>query len=167
MNDVQKIISSCEHPFLLMLIGPPLSGKDTLIREMQFPSDTKIVSRDQIVLDLSGIDDYNVAFKTVNQSKVNSKLDHEIRFAGRSNLNTIINMTNMAKSRRKSTLSFFPNHIKIAVVFPILLMEEYRKRNSRREELENKFIPEGVIRSMIDSFEPPTQEEGFDQIVYL
>ena len=45
--------------------------------------------------------------------------------------------------------------------------EEYQKRNIDRNAKENKWIPPTVIKSMIDSFQVPTPEEGFNNIILL
>jgi tRNA uridine 5-carbamoylmethylation protein Kti12 len=45
--------------------------------------------------------------------------------------------------------------------------EEYTKRNIDRNAKENKWIPPFVIKSMIDSYQEPTLEEGYDRIVII
>jgi hypothetical protein len=62
---------------------------------------------------------------------------------------------------------FSDDFYKIAVVFPILSSEEYERRNILRNSEENKWIPPHVIQSMIDSYQMPTEEEGFHQITFL
>jgi tRNA uridine 5-carbamoylmethylation protein Kti12 len=56
---------------------------------------------------------------------------------------------------------------KVAVIFPILSDDEYQKRNIDRNAKENKWIPPTVIKSMIDSYQDPTSQEGFDNIILL
>ena len=41
--------------------------------------------------------------------------------------------------------------------------ELQRRLNSRP----GKVIPPDVVKSMIDNFEEPTKEEGFDEIIYV
>ena len=41
-----------KEPFVIILIGPPLSGKSTWIRE-NFPN-TDVISRDEILMDVYG-----------------------------------------------------------------------------------------------------------------
>jgi hypothetical protein len=70
-------------------------------------------------------------------------------------------------------ISFFdvippPNIIKkVAVIFPILEWDEYRKRNTKRQQEEMKFIPENVIKNMISSYQPINPSEGFDKVISL
>ena len=55
-----------KEPFVMLLVGPPLSGKSTWIR--QNFTDTQVISRDEIVMELAGTRDYNKAFSEVNQT---------------------------------------------------------------------------------------------------
>jgi tRNA uridine 5-carbamoylmethylation protein Kti12 len=55
----------------------------------------------------------------------------------------------------------------LAVVFPILSDDEYQNRNISRNSKENKWIPPSVIKSMIDSYQEPTYDEGFTNIIFL
>ena len=161
-------ISKLKKPWVMVLIGPPLSGKDTWIRNNPELKDAVMISRDQILLDVSQTDDYNLAFKTVNQKEVDKKLNSLLVDTGRSDKNAIINMTHMARKRRTYNLKFFPNHYKIAVIFPQLSDEEYKRRNQKRNEEENKFIPDHVIKSMISSYQTvDKQKEGFDKVISL
>jgi len=56
---------------------------------------------------------------------------------------------------------------RIAIVFPILPGEEYARRNHERNAKENKWIPPFVIKSMIESYQEPSAEEGYDKITIL
>jgi hypothetical protein len=74
----------------------------------------------------------------------------------------------MTRKRRTYNLSFFGDeYTKIAVIFPILSDEEYSRRNTKRKDEEQKFIPPYVLKNMIGSYQTVTKEEGFDKIVSL
>jgi len=160
-------IKHLKQPYVLVLIGPPLSGKDTVLKQMDL-SNTVVISRDQILMDVYGSENYDEAFKNVNQKEVDVELQRQLREASENKRNTIINMTNMTSKRRSHNLSFFGDeYTKIAVIFPILEWDEYRKRNEKRQAEENKSIPEHVLRNMIGSYQPINPSEGFDKIVSL
>ncbi len=155
-----------KEPFVILLIGPTLSGKSTWIRN-NYP-DVNVISRDEIVMEVAGTRDYNKAFQTVDQKLVDKVLSERLTEANSTKNSTIVDMTNMVSKRRKQTLNYFDSDFyKVAVVFPILSDEEYEKRNIDRNAKENKWIPPQVIKSMINSFEMPTTEEGFDNIISL
>jgi predicted kinase len=156
------------EPYILVLIGPPLVGKSTWIKNNFADKNVKIISRDNIVMNLYGSDDYDEAFKNVDQKEVNRLLQKSFDDANGNKENVIVDMTNMTSKRRRSTLdNFDSDYTKIAVIFPILDWDEFIKRNKKRQEVENKTIPEHVIKSMLASYQPIREEEGFDKVISL
>lgn len=163
-------INKLKEPYILVLIGPPLVGKSTWIREnfISKDIDVNVISRDQLVMDLYGSDDYNKAFKEVNQKEVNSMLERSFVEASQNGDNVIVDMTNLTSKRRKSTLNYFGDEYqKVAVIFPPVDWEEIKRRNEKREKEEQKTIPEHVIKNMLSSYQPVKEEEGFDKIVSI
>ena len=159
-------MKNIKEPFVMMLIGPTLSGKSTYITN-NYPH-TQVISRDEIVMEVFGSRDYNLAFKEVDQKEVDRVLAERLKEANDLKTSVIIDMTNMTVKRRMVTLrNFGKDFTRIAVVFPILSDEEYTKRNIDRNAKENKWIPPFVIKSMIDSYQEPTLEEGYDRIVII
>ena len=153
---------------LILLVGPPLSGKDTHLRNQDY-SDFTIISRDDILMSLHSNNDYSEAFNKVDQKEVDRLLIQKIQDCIDNKKNVIINMTNLSKKSRNRHLCKFPNsdYDKIAIVFPKLNLCDYINRNDNRKKEENKFIPVGVIQSMIDNWQDVTQDEGFDSIIKL
>jgi predicted kinase len=165
-QEIKKYLSELETPFVLVLIGPPLSGKDTFLRNLNL--DLSMISRDQIVMDVYGSDDYDMAFKNVDQKNVDKELSNKFRSCSKNKENVVVNMTNMTTKRRKQNLSYFDSdYTKIAIIFTILDWEEYKSRNIKRKSEENKTIPEHVIKSMIASYQPIDKSEGFNKIIKL
>ena len=159
-----------KQPFVLVLVGPPLSGKTTWIRKNFTDKDIEVttISRDEILMDVAESDDYDWAYKNVNQREVDIELQRQLTEAADNGNNTIIDMTNMTSKRRQHNLSNFGDDFtKIAVIFPILDWEEYQIRNQKRSKDENKSIPEHVIKNMIKSYQPIRDIEGFDKVVSL
>jgi predicted kinase len=155
-----------KEPFVILLVGPTLSGKSTWIRN-NYP-DTNVISRDEIVMEVAGTRDYNKAFDSVDHKLVDKLLAEKLSEANSTKTSTIVDMTNMNIKRRSQTLRYFSDDFyKVAVVFPILSDEEYQKRNIDRNAKENKWIPPSVIKSMIDSYQEPSYDEGFSNIIFL
>ena len=155
-----------KEPFVMLLVGPTLSGKSTWIRN-NYPT-INVISRDEIVMEVAGTRDYNKAFETVDQKLVDRVLAERLTDANLTKTSTIVDMTNMTVKRRAQTLRYFDNNFyKIAVVFPILSDEQYQMRNIDRNSKENKWIPPSVIKSMIDSYQEPTSDEGFSKIILM
>jgi len=161
-------VSKLQEPYVLLLVGPPLSGKTTWINKNFSEKEVTIISRDQLVLDVYDGDNYDDAFKNVNQKRVNQLLEESIEEAAENKDNVIVDMTNLTSKRRKTTLRHFDDdYTKIAVIFPLLEWDEFVIRNNRRKAEENKTIPEHVIKNMIASYQAIRDDEGFDKVISI
>ncbi len=159
-------MKNLKEPFVIILVGPPLSGKTTWIRN-NFPN-TKVISRDETLMEVYGSRNYTEAFNNVDQKEVDRVLTQKFIDANNAKESVIVDMTHMASKRRKQNLDYFTNdYYKLAVIFPILSDEEYAKRNQKRIEEENKDLPMRIVKSMISSYQPISKEEGFDKIISL
>ncbi len=155
-----------KEPFVIILVGPPLSGKTTWIRQ-NFP-DTEVISRDETVMEVYGSRNYTEAFANVDQKEVDRVLQQKFINANLQKKSVIVDMTHMASKRRKQNLDYFSSdYYKLAVIFPILSDEEYEIRNKKRIEEENKDLPMRIVKSMISSYQPISKEEGFDKLISL
>lgn len=159
-------LKTIKEPFVIILVGPPLSGKTTWIRN-NFPT-TEVISRDEIVMEVYGSRNYTEAFNNVDQKEVDRVLDSRLKEANQMKKNVIIDMTHMASKRRKQNLDYFSDdYYKLAVIFPILSDEEYIRRNKKRIEEENKDLPMHIVKRMISSYQPINPEEGFNKVISL
>jgi predicted kinase len=155
-----------KEPFVILLVGPPLSGKSTWIRN-NYPN-VNVISRDEIVMEVAGTRDYNKAFDIADHRVVDKFLEERLTEANKTKNSTIVDMTNLVEKRRKKTLRYFDQDFyKVAVVFPILSYDEYDKRNINRNAKENKWIEPFLIVRMVESYIEPTIQEGFDNIIFL
>jgi len=159
-------LKQLKEPFVIILIGPPLSGKSTWIRE-NFPT-TEVISRDETVMEVYGSRNYTEAFNNVDQKEVDRVLNQKFLDANASKKSVIVDMTHMASKRRKQNLNYFSNdYYKLGVIFPILSDDEYERRNQKRIEEENKDLPMKIVKSMISSYQPITLDEGFNKVITL
>jgi predicted kinase len=155
-----------KEPFVIILIGPPLSGKSTWIRE-NFPT-TEVISRDETVMEVYGSRNYTEAFNNVDQKEVDRVLTQKFLDANLAKKSVIVDMTHMASKRRKQNLNYFSDdYYKLGVIFPILSDDEYVRRNQKRIEEENKDLPMRIVKSMISSYQPITTDEGFNKVITL
>jgi predicted kinase len=160
------MIKNLKDPYVIILIGPPLSGKTSWVRK-NFP-DVEVISRDEILMEVYGSNDYNEAFKNVDQRIVDKVLHERLVSANERMKSVIIDMTHMISKRRKQNLDYFEDdYLKLAVIFPILSDDEYQRRNQKRLQEENKFIPVSVIKGMISSYQTIQEDEGFDKVISL
>ena len=159
-------LKNIKEPFVMILIGPPLSGKSTWIRE-NFPT-TDVISRDEIVMEVYGSKNYDKAFANVDQKKVDMVLHQRLTQANKERKNVIIDMTHMGSKRRRTNLDYFDDeYYKIGVIFPILSDEEYQERNKKRIKEENKNLPMHIIKRMISQYQPIREDEGFNKTISI
>lgn len=167
MENLVKYLEN-NQPFVLIMVGAPLSGKSTYINKLKETLDFKVVSRDDIIMELSDSDDYNISFNSVDQKEVDSILKNRILEYSLNNENVIIDMTNLTSKRRKSNLNYFnEGYSKVALIFPIITFEEYLYRNNKRKNEENKNISVSIWQNMVNNFQTIKVEEGFDKVFSL
>jgi predicted kinase len=177
----------------IILVGPPASGKSTWIssgKNYRF-SDNPYSSFSQDVVNLSdnpfvdqgddryykiySSDDIIDHFAVLANSTYNDIFKESISLAEKifwadlraaiiSNVNIIIDRTNMTvKSRKRYIDLLIPyGYTMYAYVFPKPDEVEWRSQlNSRK----GKNIPENVLQNMISSFQMPTEDEGFENVL--
>jgi DNA-binding response OmpR family regulator len=89
----------------------------------------------------------------------------ELYEAKQSSKNVVIDKTNMTIKSRKYSFSNFPDCIHVAILFVVDNMKQLLENVKQRSEaLNDKFIPDHVVKNTFHTFEEPTSEEGFDAI---
>ncbi len=161
------------RPSLFLLIGAPCSGKTTWRQKVYTSSphrQTTFISSDDIISQAAkdaGVT-YNQAFAALDHSVVTEELWRQFDKATTSNHDVVVDRTNMYKGSRARFLNRIPRHYKIiAIVFerPLSIL---LKRNIYRDSVEDKMIPEDVIKQMIDTYETPSWfYDGFDIIYHV
>lgn len=163
-----------------VLIGPPGVGKSTYIKNNSALKDAVIVSRDNIVERVAEENGYTYTqlfgntpeIKELNK-KINSELSSNIESASTGNKDVVIDMTNMNIKSRASVLGRFPKSkfMRIALDFmpdssnyESLLKSNELRNIELKKQGKDKDITRSVLQMMIDRYEPPTEEEGFDRI---
>lgn len=154
-------------PKAYILIGVPGSGKSTWIAKQPFNWDrTVIVSTDNHVEKYAKEvgKTYSDVFKDFMPRAVELMVD-DVLDAFEHDLDVVWDQTSTTVSTRAKKLRMIPkNYEKIAVVFPTPQTKELTKRLASRP---GKTIPWEVVSSMINNFEQPNEEEGFDKIIYV
>ena len=149
-------------PKVYMLIGVPASGKSTWLANQEWAKDIPVVSSDRFIDEYAAKEGktYNDVF--ADYVKIATRLmDNQVEICKANNTDIIWDQTNISAKSRKSKLAKLEGYEKIAVVFKTPEPAELSKRLASRP---GKNIPANVIDSMIDNFEMPTEEEGFNEI---
>lgn len=146
-------------PHIIMLIGPPASGKSTWIQNNK--QDHVIISTDDII-EMWGSElglTYSEVWKTMFKD-AERKMKEDYHQALMDNRNIIIDRTNMSKKIRSKLLFSVPeNYWKYGIIFSAS-REELDRRLLQRP---GKHIPAFVMDDMLERYEEPTLEE-FDAI---
>ena len=165
LEEIKSKILSLPQPRLVIMVGLPLSGKDSLLKALDMEG-FEIVSRDDILTN-SESENYNESYW-----KQDSKAIDKIFFSRLNELNqaakdVIVNATHLKISRRRKVLLRFSEHKKICIVTPLVDIAAYKFRNEERFKASAKRIPEKVFLEMLGMYEAVSADEGFDLIINL
>lgn len=149
-------------PRCYQLIGVPGSGKTTWIRNQIWALGLNVASTDAWVEDhaVKQGKTYSEVFDEYMPTAVKLMADH-VTYCRENNLDLIWDQTSVNIKSRRKKFAMLPDYEHIAVVFATPEPAELARRLASRP---GKNIPDSVMKSMIDSFEMPTLEEGFAEI---
>ena len=152
-------------PKCYQLIGVPGAGKSTWITKQEWAKDCVVVSTDMWVeLEAERVGKtYNEVFRDYMPKAV-EMMCIQVENARDKGLDIIWDQTSVSVKSRKKKFNMLRDYEHIAVVFTTPEMDELKRRLDSRP---GKNIPDHVIKSMIYSFEMPTTDEGFSEIVVL
>ena len=152
-------------PTCYQLIGIPGSGKSTWIANQDWAKDCVIVSTDNHVEDFARAQGktYSEVFNEYMPTAVNL-MTQDVIEARKNNKDIIWDQTSTTRASRARKFNMLPNYRHIAVVFSTPAPQELSRRLNSRA---GKHIPDNVIRKMIDWFDMPYEDEGFEEIWYV
>jgi predicted kinase len=146
-----------------MLVGLPGCGKSTWVKK-NAPK-AIVASSDYFVEEYATVmkKTYNEVFTEVAKDAQKS-CDDVARTALNAGEPLVVwDQTNLSSKVRKSRLSFVPEgYRKVALVVKCSDENEW---NTRLVSRPGKSIPDFVLKTMANSFEMPTLEEGFDEVI--
>lgn len=149
-------------PKCYQLIGVPASGKSTWIDSQDWALTCARVSTDKWV-EIYAKEvgkTYSEVFADFMPTAVDL-MAKEVIAAREMGRDIIWDQTSTSVKARARKFNMLPDYDHIAVVFKTPESDELAQRLASRP---GKNIPDHVIRSMIDNFEMPTEEEGFKEI---
>ena len=152
-------------PTCYQLSGIPGSGKSTWIANQDWANDCVIISTDNHVEDFARAQGktYSEVFNEYMPTAVNLMAQDVIE-ARKNNKDIIWDQTSTTRASRARKFNMLPNYRHIAVVFSTPAPQELSRRLNSRA---GKHIPDNVIRKMIDWFDMPYEDEGFEEIWYV
>jgi len=156
---------STSTPVAYILVGVPGVGKTTWTQSQTLVNPYAYLSTDLYIEQYAeeAGKDYAVIFKLRMPDAIESMVNDAIT-ARNNKQNVIWDQTSTTKESRARKLDMLPGYRKIAVVFRTPDREELDRRLASRP---NKLIPKYVVDNMINFWEEPSLEEGFDEIILV
>jgi len=150
-------------PTLIVLVGPPASGKSTYIGTMAH--DSVIISTDDIVETIAKEQGktYSEVWKT-SVKEATKRMYVQLDEAIKNRKNVIWDQTNLTAKKRKEILSRFPKDYHTECVYFMVDQEELLSRLKERARQTGKNIPIGIVINMIETYEIPDTSEGFNRV---
>lgn len=147
------------------LIGVPGAGKSTWIKNQVKLLGLPVVSTDNFVEAHAAKEGktYNEVFQDYMPIAVRL-MANQVLICRANKLDVIWDQTSTTVNSRKKKFNMLPDYEHIAVVFATPEPEELAKRLASRP---GKNIPAHVMKTMIEGFEMPSDEEGFKEIWYV
>ena len=151
-------------PKCYQLVGVPGSGKSTWIKNQEWAKDIPVVSTDHFVESYAKEQGktYSEVFDEYMPIAVRLMVNQAL-ICQANNKDVIWDQTSTTVASRKRKFNTLPGYEHIAVVFKTPEKDELARRLASRP---GKNIPDHVMRSMIENFEMPTEDEGFTEIWY-
>ena len=149
-------------PKCYQLIGVPASGKSTWVANQEWAKDCAYISTDSWV-ELYAKEQgktYSEVFVEYMPKAVNIMTEH-VKLARDAGQDIIWDQTSTTEKSRAKKFRMLPGYEHIAIVFETPSRIELQRRLDNRP---GKEIPEVVIEGMINSFEMPSEQEGFKEI---
>jgi predicted kinase len=152
---------------LYVLVGVPGSGKSTWHSEQEWMQDAAYISTDRYVEEFAKSmgKTYSEVFKEV-MPKCVEYMTGDVIHAREAEQDIVWDQTSTTIQSRSKKLRMLPNYYAIAVVFNSIEREELNRRLQSRYD-SGKIIPENVVQDMINNWEEPTLDEGFNEIWYV
>lgn len=167
---LNEIKDENQQPEIIVLIGLPGSGKSTWKEKMlsKAGSDYTVISSDDIIEDFAEKEgkSYTKVFdKYIGRASKMAK--QKFNEAIKNHENVIWDQTNLSEKKRRGILSQVPDgYKKIAVAFEVN-DEELKRRLDKRASETGKEIPDHVLKNMAQSYQPPSESEGFDEVFIM
>lgn len=134
---------------IIILCGIPASGKTTLAKSLQ----GQLYSFDDLVT-VNTLERHKETQKQMYKDIQTDLLNGET---------VIVDHLLITKDRRKELLSYVPSDCKRVCYVLNTPLKDCLERNKNRENR----LPAFVITQSAEQYEPPTFDEGWDEIIYI
>lgn len=165
--------SNDKRPSVVILVGLPASGKSTARAQAvasgsardsyHYSTDDKI-EKYAAEVNKSYSDVFDEYVKLATQ-----EANDEVKDAIAREQNVLWDQTNMTVKKRRKIMNQFPDEYRkeCICILPPFNEQQEEELHRRLDGREGKNIPDFVMRNMRNSFELPSQNEGFNRVLYF
>jgi predicted kinase len=149
-------------PKVYVLVGVPGSGKSTWIAQQDWVGDCVVVSTDHWI-EVFARDQgrtYSEVFELFMPAAVRA-MSAQVSLAQQQGRDIVWDQTSVSVASRAKKFVSLPDYEHVAVVFATPEPAELARRLGQRP---GKVVPESVVQHMINTFELPTESEGYREI---
>jgi predicted kinase len=152
---------------LYVLVGVPGSGKSSWHSDQTWLQGAAYISTDRYVEEFakSAGKTYSEVFKEVMPECV-EHMTGDVVHAREASRDIVWDQTSTTVASRQKKFNMLPEYYAIAVVFRTPPRDELDRRLQSRYD-SGKIIPQAVVDNMIENWQEPTLEEGFQEIWYI
>jgi len=157
---------SATNPKAYILVGVPGAGKSSWVQSQRWTYDIPVVSTDSFVEEYAKAQGktYTEVFEEYMPTAVQLMVN-QVLICAANNKDFIWDQTSTTVHTRAKKIRMLDKYYKIAVVFKTPSTSELQRRLATRK---GKDVPWEIVSNMAHQLEaePPTLEEGFDEIWY-
>ena len=152
---------------LYVLVGVPGSGKSSWHCDQEWLREAAYISTDRYVEEYAKNmgKTYSEVFNEVMPECV-KYMTGDVVHAREASRDIVWDQTSTTVASRQKKFAMLPGYHAIAVVFRTPPRDELDQRLQSRYD-SGKIIPRAVVDSMIENWQEPTLEEGFQEIWYV
>jgi len=152
---------------LYVLVGVPGSGKSSWHCDQEWLQEAAYISTDRYVEEYAKNmgKTYSEVFKEVMPECV-GYMTGDVVHAREASRDIVWDQTSTTVASRRKKFNMLPEYYAIAVVFRTPPRDELDRRLQSRYD-SGKIIPQAVVDSMIENWQEPTLQEGFQEIWYV
>ena len=162
-----------ERPAVIVLVGLPASGKSTaraVATEQGASVDSFQYSTDDIVERMAaeqGVNYDDVWSDYIGEAT--AEADKMVTEAVKNEQGVIWDQTNMSIKKRRKIINKFGNEYRkeCICILPPFTAEQQLELERRLASRPGKKIPAFVMKSMLESFQLPSMNEGFNRVMYF
>jgi len=158
-----------KQKFCHVMVGLPASGKSTMTAKAS--KDIFVYSSDAYIESVAKLEDktYNDVFMETIKPAI-KVCEVGLTQAIVNNQDVIWDQTNLTSKKRKVIVERMTKagYTVVCQTFsPAKTEEDIAEWNRRLESRPGKTIPPGILKSMKESYQEPTLEEGFDTMIFI